>query len=45
MAERERRIRLAYLEGAESWSRETMGRGLTEGELEGVVRRFRWPRT
>ena len=41
MAERERRIRLAYLEGAEAWSRETIGRGLTEGELEGVVRRFR----
>ena len=41
MAERERRIRLAYLDGAESWSRETTGRGLTESELEGVVRRFR----
>ena len=41
MAERERRIRLAYLEGAESWSREAVGRGLTEGELKGVVRRFR----
>src|SRR3954453_16103194 len=41
MAERERRIRLAYVEGAESWSRENVGRGLTEGELEGVIRRFR----
>ena len=41
MAERERRIRLAYLAGTEGWSRETTGRGLTEGELEGVVRRFR----
>ena len=41
MAERERRIRLAYLAGAESWSRETTGRGLAESELEGVVRRFR----
>ena len=41
MAERERRIRLAHLEGAEEWSREHAGRGLTEGELEGVVRRFR----
>ena len=41
MAERERRIRLAYLEGAEEWSRETTGRGLTNGELEGVVRRSR----
>ena len=41
MAERERRIRQAYLDGAEGWSREAAGRGLTEGELEGVVRRFR----
>ena len=41
MAERERRIRLANLEGAEEWSREMTGRGQTEGELEGVVRRFR----
>ena len=41
MAERERRLRLAYLEGAESWPREAIGRGLTERELEGVVRRFR----
>lgn len=40
MAERERRIRLAYLDGAESWSREHTGRPLTEGELEGVLRRF-----
>jgi hypothetical protein len=28
MTERERRIRLAYLEGAEAWSRQTSGRGL-----------------
>jgi hypothetical protein len=41
MAERERRIRLAYIDGAESWSRETTGRGLTEAELEWAVRRFR----
>ena len=40
MVERERRVRLAYLEGAESWSREMTGPALTEGELEGVVRRF-----
>jgi hypothetical protein len=33
MAERERRIRLAYIDGAEEWSRETVGRRLTEGEL------------
>jgi hypothetical protein len=41
MEARERRFRLAYLEGAEEWSRETTGRGMTESELEGVVRRFR----
>src|SRR4051794_20394663 len=41
MAERERRLRLAYVAGAESWSRRSVGRALTEGELEGVVRRFR----
>ena len=40
MAERERRIRLAYLGGAEEHSRETLGRGLTEDELEGVIRRM-----
>ena len=33
MAERERRLRLPLLDGAELWSRETSGRGLTEGEL------------
>ena len=41
MAERARQLRLAYLEGAEEWSREATGRGLTVGEMEGVVRRFR----
>ena len=41
MADRERRIRLAYIDGAEEWSRATTGRGLTEGELEGVIQRFR----
>ena len=40
MAERERRIRLGYLDGAKSWSRETTGRGLTQSELEGVVTRL-----
>lgn len=45
MAELERTFRLAYLDGAESWSRETTGRGLTTDELEGVVRRFRLSRT
>jgi hypothetical protein len=32
---------VAYVEGAEEWSRGTTGRGLTEHELKGVVRRFR----
>ena len=40
MAERERRIRLAYIEGAEECSRDALGRGLTRDELDGVVRRF-----
>jgi hypothetical protein len=39
--DRERRIRLAYIDGAESWSRQSVGRGFTANELEGVVRRFR----
>lgn len=37
MDELRRRLRLAYIEGAEGWSRETLGRGLTTGELEHVV--------
>lgn len=41
MAERERRIRLAYLEGAEDWSRETTGRSLSQAELDRVIGRFR----
>jgi len=41
VAERERRLGLAYLDGAEAWPRETLGRDVTEGELEGPVRRFR----
>jgi len=41
MAERERHFRLAYLDGDESWSRETVERGLTEGELDGVIQRLR----
>jgi hypothetical protein len=36
----ERRIPLAYPEGAAEWSRENARRRLTEGELEGVVGRF-----
>jgi hypothetical protein len=40
MAERERRFRLAYLEGAEEQSRDTFGGGLTGDEIERVIRRF-----
>jgi hypothetical protein len=35
-----RRLRLASVEGAEEWSREHVGRGLTSAELEGVLDRF-----
>ena len=35
-----RRLRLAFLEGAEKHSRDTLGRGLTHGELRRVIRRF-----
>jgi hypothetical protein len=40
MAERERRLRLAYIEGAKEQARDALGRGLTEDELERVIRRF-----
>ena len=40
MVERRRRLRLAYVEGAEEWSRDNVGRGLTGDELEGVLRRY-----
>jgi len=35
-----RRLRLAYIEGAEDWSREHAGRGLTTDELRRVAARF-----
>ena len=35
-----RRLRLAYIEGAEEWTRENVGRGMRDEELEGVLRRF-----
>jgi hypothetical protein len=35
-----RRLRLSYVQGAEEYSREHDGRGLTAEELEGVTRRF-----
>ena len=35
-----RRLRLAYVDGAEEWTRGELGRGLTNDELRGIVRRF-----
>jgi hypothetical protein len=35
-----RRLRLAYVEGAEAWSRAEVGRSLTADEMVGAVRRF-----
>jgi hypothetical protein len=40
MEERERRYRQAYVTGAEEWSRERLGRGLSQDELERVIRRL-----
>ena len=34
-----RRLRLAFLEGAEEESRQTMGRGLTDEELRRIIER------
>lgn len=35
-----RRLRLAYIEGAEEWSRTDARRGLTTLELAGLIRRY-----
>ena len=35
-----RRLRIAFIAGAEERSRETMGRGLSEEELGRVLRRY-----
>ncbi len=35
-----RRLRLAYVEGAETWARENVGRGLNADELGRVIARF-----
>jgi hypothetical protein len=35
------RVRLAYVDGAEEWTRENVGRGLTRDELGRVIGRFR----
>ena len=35
-----RRLRIAFIAGAEERSRETVGRGLTDEELERILRRY-----
>jgi hypothetical protein len=35
-----RRLRLAYVDGAEDWTRENVGRGLTPDELGRVIERY-----
>ena len=35
-----RRLRLAFIAGAEERSRETMGRGLSEEEFERIIERY-----
>lgn len=41
LAALQQRLRLAYVEGAEEWSRENVGRVLSREELERVLMRFR----
>ena len=40
LAARERRVRLAFVRGAEQQSRRAMGRPLTEDELRRIIARF-----
>jgi hypothetical protein len=40
MDELRRRLRLAYVDGAEDWTRENIGRGLTRDELGNVIGRY-----
>lgn len=40
MDELRRRLRLAYVEGAEQWSRGNAGRAMTPDELAGVLERY-----
>jgi hypothetical protein len=35
-----RRLRLAYLEGAEEWTRETVGRPMSNAQLTRALTRF-----
>ena len=41
MDELRRRLRLAYVDGAEEWARRELERGLTRDELGRVVARYR----
>jgi hypothetical protein len=40
LRELNRRLRIAFIAGAEERSRETVGRGLTDEELERILRRY-----
>jgi hypothetical protein len=40
MEDLRRRLRLAYVDGAEDWSRRERGRDLTENPLDGVLGRY-----
>jgi hypothetical protein len=40
MEELRRRLRLAYIEGAEGWARPELGRGLRQDEFERVIERY-----
>jgi hypothetical protein len=40
MDELRRRLRFAYVDGAETWTRENVGRAMTPSEMTGVVRRY-----
>jgi hypothetical protein len=40
MDELRRRLRFAYVDGAEEWTRENIGRALTSDELGRVIRRY-----
>jgi hypothetical protein len=38
-----KRLRFAYVEGAEAWTREAIGRTMTDGELGRVIESYRRP--
>ena len=43
MDELRRRLRLAYVDGAQEWTGENLGRGMTGDELARVARRYSRP--